>query len=177
MAVSTTFSFVNILTTAFPPSAAEFIEPLNGLIIKPLLEFLQETNYSFFTNLHINPRHDCGWTREYPVVVAETGWTSVGKEADVNQLYAEIFLRVLVRHLRSGWGTLLRKEGVEEAYAYELVDKQNNRMARGAPAQHQGVLYPNLTKKYDPDFGSSSMVWFSHEVLAENCDALSSMPQ
>ncbi|GAB2299607.1 hypothetical protein Dimus_033669 [Dionaea muscipula] len=210
IAVSTTFSFVNVLTTAFPPSSAEFNEPLNGLIIKPLLEFLQETNSSFFINLHpyhlfkLNPEIPIGFAlfqenpfsfrddfatgvryrnlfdtmvdavisamtvaghESIPVVVAETGWPSAGKEADANQVYAEMFLRGLVRHLRSGLGTPLRKEGVKEAYVYELFDKQNSRMVGGAPAQQWGVLYPNLTKKYDVDFGSSSMVRLSRDLL------------
>ncbi|PWA39823.1 Glycoside hydrolase, catalytic domain-containing protein [Artemisia annua] len=50
--VSTTFSFVNIMMTSFPPSSAEFQEPVNGLVIKPLLRFLSETNSSFFVSLY-----------------------------------------------------------------------------------------------------------------------------
>ncbi|GJR20678.1 glycoside hydrolase, catalytic domain-containing protein [Tanacetum coccineum] len=49
--VSTTFSFLNVMTTSFPPSSAEFQEPVNRLVIKPLLEFLTETNSSFFVSL------------------------------------------------------------------------------------------------------------------------------
>ncbi|GJT37779.1 glycoside hydrolase, catalytic domain-containing protein, partial [Tanacetum coccineum] len=49
--VSTTFSFVNIMMTSFPPSSAEFQEPVNGLVIKPLLRFLSDTNSSFFVSL------------------------------------------------------------------------------------------------------------------------------
>nr|GEU60831.1 glycoside hydrolase, catalytic domain-containing protein [Tanacetum cinerariifolium]GEV04405.1 glycoside hydrolase, catalytic domain-containing protein [Tanacetum cinerariifolium]GEV08176.1 glycoside hydrolase, catalytic domain-containing protein [Tanacetum cinerariifolium]GEX08917.1 glycoside hydrolase, catalytic domain-containing protein [Tanacetum cinerariifolium] len=49
--VSTTFSFVNIMMTSFPPSSAEFQEPVNGLVIKPLLRFLSDTNSSFFVTL------------------------------------------------------------------------------------------------------------------------------
>ncbi|XP_071707998.1 glucan endo-1,3-beta-glucosidase [Rutidosis leptorrhynchoides] len=50
--VSTTFSFVNIMTTSFPPSSAEFIEPASRFVIKPLLDLLAETNSSFFVSLY-----------------------------------------------------------------------------------------------------------------------------
>ncbi|KAI3751300.1 hypothetical protein L2E82_22356 [Cichorium intybus] len=50
--VSTTFSFVNIMMTSFPPSSAEFEEPWNNVILQPLLQFLAETNSSFFVNLY-----------------------------------------------------------------------------------------------------------------------------
>ncbi|KAI3809104.1 hypothetical protein L1987_25073 [Smallanthus sonchifolius] len=50
--VSTTFSFVNIMTTSFPPSSAEFQQPANSFVIKPLLDLLTETNSSFFVSLY-----------------------------------------------------------------------------------------------------------------------------
>jgi hypothetical protein len=49
------------------------------------------------------------------VVVAKTGWPSSGGEAsevNANLAYAEMYLKGLVAHLRSGIGTPLRKEGV-----------------------------------------------------------------
>lgn len=49
ISVSTTFSFVNIITT---PSSATFQEPLGELIIKPLLQFLDDINSSFLVNLY-----------------------------------------------------------------------------------------------------------------------------
>lgn len=48
--VSTTFSFANIMMTSFPPSSAEFKEWTNNVILKPLLQFLTETNSSFFVS-------------------------------------------------------------------------------------------------------------------------------
>lgn len=36
---------------------------------------------------------------------------------------AEMYIKGLVGHLRSGLGTPLRKEGVAETYIYELLDK------------------------------------------------------
>ncbi|XP_047333106.1 lichenase-2 [Impatiens glandulifera] len=52
ISVSTTLSFVNVISGAFPPSTADFQEPMAGVIIKPLLDFLRETNSSFMVNLY-----------------------------------------------------------------------------------------------------------------------------
>ncbi|KAF8397351.1 hypothetical protein HHK36_016264 [Tetracentron sinense] len=50
--VSTTFSFINVMTTTFPPSAAEFQEPIADSLVKPFLDFLAETNSSILLNLY-----------------------------------------------------------------------------------------------------------------------------
>ncbi|XP_076882410.1 glucan endo-1,3-beta-glucosidase-like [Bidens hawaiensis] len=50
--VSTTFSFINIMTTSFPPSNAQFQQPANDFVIKPLLNLLTEINSSFFIRLY-----------------------------------------------------------------------------------------------------------------------------
>ncbi|GAV56802.1 Glyco_hydro_17 domain-containing protein, partial [Cephalotus follicularis] len=52
ISVSTTFSFLNIITTAFPPSNAEFQQPAGELIVKPWLQFLDDTNSSFLVNIY-----------------------------------------------------------------------------------------------------------------------------
>ncbi|XP_065869951.1 glucan endo-1,3-beta-glucosidase 2 [Euphorbia lathyris] len=52
ISVSTTFSFVNAVTTPFPPSAANFQEPLGELVIRPLLQFLEDTNSSFLVKIY-----------------------------------------------------------------------------------------------------------------------------
>ena len=55
------------------------------------------------------------------VFVVETGWPSSNTDASEvksNSAYAEIYLKNLVEHLRSGTGTLLRKEGVAEVCIY-----------------------------------------------------------
>lgn len=80
-----------------------------------------------------------------PLIVTETGWPSFSTdptEIDANPIYAELYLKGLLCHLRSGKGTPLRKEGVSETYIYELLDKQ---MKKG---RNWGILYPNLTAKY-----------------------------
>ncbi|CAK9135721.1 unnamed protein product [Ilex paraguariensis] len=52
VAVSTTFSFIDVMTTSFPPSSAEFQEPIHELVLRPLLQFLEETNSSFLIKLY-----------------------------------------------------------------------------------------------------------------------------
>ncbi|KAK7320627.1 hypothetical protein VNO77_30275 [Canavalia gladiata] len=87
-----------------------------------------------------------------PVVVTETGWPSASdaaNEVDANLGYAEIYLRGLVKHLKSGVGTPLLKDGVREVYVYEMFDN-------GGTGRHWGVLYPNGTAKYRVDFSGSS---------------------
>ncbi|CAI0555879.1 unnamed protein product, partial [Linum tenue] len=51
ISVSTTFSFINIVT-ALRPSAATFQEPIGGAVIRPLLKFLEDTNSFFLVNLY-----------------------------------------------------------------------------------------------------------------------------
>ncbi|KAF8044763.1 hypothetical protein N665_6959s0001 [Sinapis alba] len=52
VSVSTTFSFVSIIRSAFPPSMASFQNPDGNVIIKPILKFLEKTNSSFLVNLY-----------------------------------------------------------------------------------------------------------------------------
>ncbi|KAL2248877.1 UNVERIFIED_CONTAM: putative glucan endo-1,3-beta-glucosidase [Sesamum indicum] len=215
ISVSTTFSFIDILTTSFPPSSAEFQEPIGSLIIRPLLQFLDETNSSFLVNLYpynvyrINSEIPIGYVlfqqhpfnfrddvitgvrywnlfdmmvdavvaamavsghENIPVIVAETGWPSEA-EAQAAGNYAEMYLKGLVTHLRSGLGTPLRKEGVAEAYIYQLFDevdsthKNDKNGTTGAAmsgvtgaGQHWGIMYPNMTMKYNFDLSGSTRV-------------------
>ncbi|KAK6933062.1 Glycoside hydrolase family 17 [Dillenia turbinata] len=197
ISVSTTLSFINVMTTAFPPSSAEFQEPVGELLIKPLLQFLKETNSSFLMDLYpynvyrmnseipigfalfqedrFNYRDDTVTGVRYrnlfdmmvdsvvtamavagheniPIAVVETGWPSGGGESDANEVYAELYLKGLVKHLNGGLGTPLRKEGVAETYIYELFDDANRDTKIG---KNWGVLYSNLTKKYKIDFSGS----------------------
>lgn len=105
-----------------------------------------------------------------PVVVTETGWPSE-TEAEAAGNYAEMYLKGLVKHLRSGLGTPLRKEGVAETYVYELFDevyqqRTNNNTngtisdaatmgGRDAEPKQWGIMYPNMTMKYRVDFSDS----------------------
>ncbi|XP_038702708.1 glucan endo-1,3-beta-glucosidase, acidic [Tripterygium wilfordii] len=202
IAVSTIFSFINIIAMPFPPSSATFQAPIGDYVIRPFLQFLEETNSSFLVNVYpynmyrLNSDIPIGFAlfQDHPfnfrddlvtgvryrnlfdmmvdavitamavaghesiqVIVAETGWPSFGGdavEADATTAYAEMYLKGLLRHLRSGVGTPLRKEGVAEVYIYELVDtevKQGNR--------NWGILYPNMTKKYNLDFSSANEIY------------------
>ncbi|KAH0979644.1 hypothetical protein GBA52_006821 [Prunus armeniaca] len=190
ISVSTTFSFISIITTPFPPSSAQFLEPALYTVVRPLLQFLRDTNSSFLVNLYpynlykirseipigfpLFQEHPFGFRDDLttgvryrnlfdmmvdavisamavagyeniPLIVTETGWPSFSTdptEIDANPIYAELYLKGLLCHLRSGKGTPLRKEGVSETYIYELLDKQ---MRKG---RNWGILYPNLTAKY-----------------------------
>ncbi|XP_045829311.1 glucan endo-1,3-beta-glucosidase 12-like [Trifolium pratense] len=84
-----------------------------------------------------------------PVIVTETGWPSAGNELDANPGYAEVYLRGLVKHLKSGAGTPLLKEGVKAVYLYELFDKDGS-------GRNWGILYPNGSTKYRIDFSEAS---------------------
>ncbi|QCE01299.1 probable glucan endo-1,3-beta-glucosidase A6 [Vigna unguiculata] len=89
-----------------------------------------------------------------PLVVTETGWPSfsnLGNEFDANLGYAGIYLKGLVKHLKSGMGTPLLKDGVREVFVYEMFDKDEG------TGRSWGVLYANGTAKYRVDFSSSSL--------------------
>lgn len=98
-----------------------------------------------------------------PIVVTETGWPSAstagrgssGDEKDANMEYAEMYLKGLVKHLKSSEGTPLRKEGAASVYVYELFDEEAEEGTQ-PPGRRWGILYPNLTKKYSIDFSGSS---------------------
>lgn len=194
------------MTSSFPPSSAEFQEPAAGLIIKPLLKFLEETNSSFLINLYpyniyrlnsdipigfalfqehpFNFRDDLTTGVRYrnlfdmmvdsvitalavagheniPVTVTETGWPSADEVTDVDasKVYAEMYLKGLVRHLKSGMGTPLRREGVAEAYVYELIDQEEKKGMDSNSKRRWGILYSNMTRKYDIDFSDSVRVF------------------
>ncbi|KAL8470305.1 hypothetical protein ACS0TY_032959 [Phlomoides rotata] len=213
--VSTTFSFIDIMTASFPPSAAEFQEPIGSLIIRPLLHFLDETNSSFLINLYpynvyrINSEIPIGYVlfeehpfnfrddiitgvryrnlfdmmvdaviaaiavsgeENIPVIVTETGWPT-DPEADAIGNYAERYLTGLVKHLKSGMGTPLRKEGVAQAYIYELFDDEGelrynspangtsgDAVRRSGSEHHWGIMYSNMTMKFKFDFSCSILV-------------------
>ncbi|XVF83858.1 hypothetical protein PTKIN_Ptkin16aG0527100 [Pterospermum kingtungense] len=219
--ISTTFSFFSTITTAFPPSSAEFQQPVGDIIIKPLLQFLEETNSFFLINLYpynmfrlnsqipigfalfqenpFNFRDDLVTGVRYfnlfdmmvdavvaamvvmghanvPVIVTETGWPSGGGEAgelEANRVFAEMYLKGLVKHLRSGVGTPLRKEGVAEVYVYELMDHKEGDMES---SRKWGIVTQDMTMKYDVEFSIGArnsgslmiflvIMWFSWQVI------------
>ncbi|KAM3303338.1 glucan endo-1,3-beta-glucosidase, acidic [Capsicum chacoense] len=214
VSVSTTFSFINVITTAFPPSSAEFQEPVNSLVIKPVLEFLEETNSSLLMNVYpynvyklhgeipisfalfeegpFNFRDDVVTGVRYhnlfdmmvdsviaamavsgyenvPLILTETGWPSNDEHmnAEESKMYAERYLQGLISHLKSGLGTPLRKEGAAETYIYQLFDDENESNSRrnnslisdgDTMQQHWGVMYNNLTMKYNIHFDNADQI-------------------
>ncbi|KAE8657856.1 hypothetical protein F3Y22_tig00116978pilonHSYRG00007 [Hibiscus syriacus] len=207
--ISTTFAFFSTITTAFPPSSAVFKQSAGDLIIKPILQFLEQTNSSFLINLypynlfHLNTEIPIGFAlfqdnpfnfrddfvsgiryfnlfpmmanavltamkamgyENIPLVVAETGWPSSGSEAEANGVYAEMYLKGLFRHLKSGAATPLKKNGLAEVYVYELMDHHGGRNERGG---EWGILSENMKMKYDVEFSGGAKncglvaIWFS----------------
>ena len=90
-----------------------------------------------------------------PVIVTETGWPSSGdaSEIDASPAYAEMYINGLVSHLSSSLGTPLRREGVAEAYIYELFDRETKQGTESG--RRWGIMYPNMTKKYNIAFSGS----------------------
>nr|KYP48717.1 Glucan endo-1,3-beta-glucosidase 2 [Cajanus cajan] len=201
--VSTSFSFVTAISSPFPPSSAQFQEPPGATLFGPLLQFLHDTNSSFFINLYpynlyrlrpeiplgialfqdhpFNFRDDfttgvryrnlfdvmvdavvsalavAGYETTVPVVVTEPGWPSgsgAAGELDANLGYAEIYMRGLVKHLKSGMGTPLLREGVREVFVYEMFDRDEG--SGSGSGRSWGLLFSNGTSKYHLDFSSSS---------------------
>lgn len=190
------------MATPFPPSAARFQEAVSETVVRPLLQFLRDTNSSFLVNIYpynlyrLNSEIPIGYAlfqkhpfnfrddvitgvryrnlfdsmvdavisamavaghENVPLIVTETGWPSLGtdsSEVEANQAYAEMYLKGLVRHLKSGFGTPLRREGAMETYIYQLFDGEEEQGAR--PVRKWGLLYPNMTKKYDIVFSKSA---------------------
>ncbi|XP_027155290.1 glucan endo-1,3-beta-glucosidase GI [Coffea eugenioides] len=220
ISVSTSFSFINTVSQAFPPSSAEFHPAINPLLVKPILQFLAETNSSLLIDLYpytvykVQPAIPLGFAlfREDPfnfrddpitaaryrnlfdvmvdavvtalaitghenmkLILSQTGWpsSSSGENEEATPAYAQMYLKGLISHLKSGLGTPLKKDGVAEVYIYELFDgddeEANNPMemvnnssassstSDRADDQHQrwGILYPNMTMKFNLDFSGS----------------------
>lgn len=202
--VSTTFSYITVITTTFPPSSAQFQEPINNLLIKPVLQFLEETNSSFLIDIYpynvykLRPEIPVGFAlfqeipfnfrddvitgarymnlfdmmvdgvaaalanfghQNLPVIVTQTGWPSSGygdAGSEVSPAYAQMYLKGLISHLKSGLGTPLRKDGVAQVYIYELFDDSNPMNKSGSEVENWGILYPNMTTKFNIDFSSSA---------------------
>lgn len=68
-----------------------------------------------------------------------------------------------ISHFQSGLGTPLRKDGVAEVYIYELFDETDVMISNRS--ELWGILYPNMTKKYNIDFSSSAMGMKSLESM------------
>ncbi|KAH1101402.1 hypothetical protein GYH30_036122 [Glycine max] len=67
------------------------------------------------------------------IIVTETGWPSssaAANEFDANLGYAEIYLKGLVKHLKSGMGISLLKDGVTKVFVYEMFDKEEGATRR-----------------------------------------------
>ncbi|KAF9598550.1 hypothetical protein IFM89_028082 [Coptis chinensis] len=202
ISVSTTFSFANVITTAFPPSSAKFQESVAESLMKPLLDFLAESKSPFLINLYpynlyrmdseipigyavfeqgpFNFRDDLLSGVRYrnlfdmmvdsvitsmallghedvPLVVTETGWPSFdeSKEVDANPVYAEMYVKGLVKHLRSGLGTPLKRDGIVGTYIFELFDEDPKEVSDSKLLMQWGIMYTNTTLKFHINFSSA----------------------
>ncbi|KAL5709253.1 hypothetical protein ACHQM5_019964 [Ranunculus cassubicifolius] len=201
ISVSTSFSFTDVITTAFPPSSGEFHESVTESLMKPVLQFLAETHSPFLISVYpyelyrTEPTIPLGYAlfeepafmyrddtmsgvryrnlfdsmvdsvitaiaklghENIPVIVTETGWPNIDetKDVDADRIYAEMYIRGLVRHVKSGRGTPLRKEGVPETYVFELFD--NSEINDTSEIRRQwGILNQDMTQKYNIDFSGS----------------------
>lgn len=98
-----------------------------------------------------------------PVIVAETGWPSSGgsegissgalpAETEAGMAYAEMYLKGLISHLKTGLGTPLRKEGLAGVYIYQLFDEEDLQSRNSSSTkQCWGILFRNMTTKYKID--------------------------
>ncbi|KAL2541654.1 Glycosyl hydrolase superfamily protein [Abeliophyllum distichum] len=88
-----------------------------------------------------------------------------------------MYLNGLLMHLRSGMGTPLKKEGVAEAYIYQLFDeidlknssnKNGTTISRsGLGSQRWGIMHPNMTLKYRIDFSVSERILGNGNCLVQ----------
>ncbi|CAI0415898.1 unnamed protein product [Linum tenue] len=141
ISVSTTFSFVCVLKTAFPRPAASFQETIGEAAIRPLLQFLQGTNPTFLRNLYqynqnglalfqegaFSFRDDFATGVRYGNLTEDAVLTSfaVSGDEDIPLVVADpnpAYLKTLVGQLISSNGTPPRKEAVAQAYIDELVE-------------------------------------------------------
>ncbi|XP_031486117.1 glucan endo-1,3-beta-glucosidase 13 [Nymphaea colorata] len=218
VSVSTTASF-EALTSAFPPSGAQFHQFAAQSFFAPLLDFLSATNSSFLVDIcpydlfRTDPEIPIGFALfqeepfsfrddpvtgiryrnlfdvmvdavingmaalghdDIPVVVTETGWPSSGGpgEPEASLVYAEMYNRGLVRHLAesvSRTASPTRRDAVPETYIY--LQDEDAKQGRGAEARW-GILYPNLTKKYEFDLSRGARAADSCAVAAVTAAAL-----
>ncbi|XP_058100131.1 glucan endo-1,3-beta-glucosidase 2-like [Magnolia sinica] len=107
--------------------------------------------------------------KNIPVVVTETGWPSDGdvNEREANEVFAKMYNEGLVRHLKSGIGTPLQREGAAETYIFELLDDETKQGPESD--RHWGILNRNMTMKYGIDFsGLHRYSWFELAVKVAN---------
>ncbi|CAL1374690.1 unnamed protein product [Linum trigynum] len=171
ISVSTTFSFINIVTAVRPPSAATFQEPIGGAVIRPLLKFLEDTNSSFLVNLYPHNMYGLSYQISPGVALFHEGASNFSTgvrngnpfemmvDAVVTSLevagHGNIPLIVFVAE--TGEGTPLRKEGVAPAYIYELVEAVSKQQLQLQQGEHNwGILYPSMSKKHEPDSSIAS---------------------
>ncbi|KAL9678775.1 hypothetical protein QQ045_016625 [Rhodiola kirilowii] len=124
------------------------------------ISFLEETNSSFFINLY--PYKVLRQNSEIPIGFALFQNQSYNLETIsslalvISAMTASGHENVRIIVTETGWpssgstgiDTSQRKEGVAEAYIYELFDTDDEQEVNGTN-QKWGIFYPNMTMKYD----------------------------
>ncbi|KAK7293863.1 hypothetical protein RJT34_16740 [Clitoria ternatea] len=186
--VSTPHS-LGILSNSSPPSSGKFRQGYDTHVIKPMLNFLKDSNAPFM----VNPYPFFGCTSntldyalfransgvfdentklQYPnmldaqldavysamkilgfedieIVIAETGWPSVGDPAQVgvDPKSASEYNGNLIRHVTSGAGTPLMPNRTFDTYIFAMF---NENLKPGPICERNfGLFWPNMTPAYD----------------------------
>ncbi|KAJ0558481.1 putative glucan endo-1,3-beta-D-glucosidase [Helianthus annuus] len=178
--VSTTLSFVNVITTSFPPSSARFLEPVNTLVIRPLLDLLAETNSSLFVSLDsysvykLRPEIPIGFAlfQQHAFNFREDTVTGVRYRNlfDI-MLDAVIVAMAVAGHenipvvvAETGWPCYDSNNEVEarEVYAKMYLQGLVNhvRSGKGTPLKREGATEVYVYELFDRnDTGSESLGW------------------
>jgi len=81
------------------------------------------------------------------IVVSETGWPSVGNDADTFS-HAEDYYQNVINHIANG--TLKRPGRPIETYLFAMFDE--NQKGGAETEEHFGLFFPNKQPKYQLQF-------------------------
>uniref|UniRef100_A0A2C9VMA2 glucan endo-1,3-beta-D-glucosidase n=1 Tax=Manihot esculenta TaxID=3983 RepID=A0A2C9VMA2_MANES len=180
ISVSTTFSFVNAVTTSFPPSSAMFQEPIGELVIKPLLQFLEDSNSSFLVKLYpynmyrINSEIPIGFTlfQEHPFNFRDDLMTGVRYrnlfdmmvDAVITSMAVAGHQNIPVIVAETGWpssggefGEVDATPAYAETYLKGLV--AHLRSGMGTPLRKEGVAETYIFELADKDVKQGTRNW------------------
>ncbi|XVF77371.1 hypothetical protein PTKIN_Ptkin14bG0037800 [Pterospermum kingtungense] len=157
------------LQNSYPSSAGSFKPDLVEPVIKPMLDFLNQTGsylmensglvdtgnglkyYSLF-EAQIDAVFAATSALKYgdvKMVVTETGWPSIGDENEIgaSEANAASYNGNLVRRVLSGNGTPLRPQDPLNVYLFALFNE--NQKTGPTSERNYGLFYPNEQKVYD----------------------------
>ncbi|KAJ9175835.1 hypothetical protein P3X46_014347 [Hevea brasiliensis] len=180
ISVSTTFSFINAIATSFPPSSAMFQEPLGDLVIKPLLQFLEDSNSSFLVKIYpynmyrINSEIPIGFTlfQEHPFNFRDDLMTGVRYrnlfdmmvDAVITSMAVAGHQNIPVVVAETGWpssggeyGEIDATPAYAETYIKGLV--AHLRSGLGTPLRKEGVAETYIFELADKEVKQGTRNW------------------